>query len=166
MSSFVIICQQPEDFAMFHNLYEVLWGPAEFCEVLRGSVRFHKILWCSIGFYNIPVNQSVPTEVYRGLTSYIELCANYLWILLEYSLLVFCSIECHFKLVWTCYEPLSSVFANWLTTMHIQYFISYICYLAQLGCKSLQIKVEDILDNCLLFGCSELMLGVAIFRAV
>jgi hypothetical protein len=31
---------------------------------------FHEIPWSSMRFYNIPVNQSVPTEANRGLTSY------------------------------------------------------------------------------------------------
>jgi hypothetical protein len=47
MSSFVIICQQSEDSAMFQNLP-----------------------WNSMRFYDVPVNQSVLTEVNRSLTSY------------------------------------------------------------------------------------------------
>jgi hypothetical protein len=34
-------------------------------------MTFHWIPWGSIGFYDIPVNQSVPTEANRDLTSYI-----------------------------------------------------------------------------------------------
>jgi hypothetical protein len=59
MSSFVIICQQPEDFAMFQNLP---WD----------SMRFHGILWSSMRFYDVPVNRSVPTDANRGLTFYNE----------------------------------------------------------------------------------------------
>jgi hypothetical protein len=32
---------------------------------------FHGIPWDSMRFYDVPVNQSVPTESNRGLTSYI-----------------------------------------------------------------------------------------------
>jgi hypothetical protein len=32
---------------------------------------FHGILWGSMRFNDVPVNQSVPTEANRGLTSYI-----------------------------------------------------------------------------------------------
>jgi hypothetical protein len=33
-------------------------------------MMFYEILWGSMKFYNVTVNQSVPTEVNRGLTSY------------------------------------------------------------------------------------------------
>jgi hypothetical protein len=34
-------------------------------------MRFRGIPWGSMRFYNVPVNQSVPTEANRSLTSYI-----------------------------------------------------------------------------------------------
>jgi CRISPR/Cas system endoribonuclease Cas6 (RAMP superfamily) len=34
-------------------------------------MRFHEIPWSSMRFYDVPVNQSVPTEANRDLTSYI-----------------------------------------------------------------------------------------------
>jgi hypothetical protein len=37
-------------------------------------MRFHEIPWGSMRFYDVPVNQSVPTEANRGLTSYITQC--------------------------------------------------------------------------------------------
>jgi hypothetical protein len=36
------------------------------------SMMFHEILWSSIRFYDVSVNQSVPTEVNRGVTSDIK----------------------------------------------------------------------------------------------
>jgi hypothetical protein len=33
-------------------------------------MMFHGILWGFMRFYDVPVNQSVPTEANRGLTSY------------------------------------------------------------------------------------------------
>jgi hypothetical protein len=33
-------------------------------------MRFHGIPWSSMRFYDVPMNQSVPTEANRGLTSY------------------------------------------------------------------------------------------------
>jgi hypothetical protein len=68
MSSFVIICQQPEDSAMFQNLS---WDSVGFHEVPWDSMRFCRIPWSSMRFYDIPVNQSVLTEVNRDLTSYV-----------------------------------------------------------------------------------------------
>jgi hypothetical protein len=50
MSSLVIICQQPEDFAMFQNLS---WGSVKFHEIPWGSVGFHEVPWDSMGFYEI-----------------------------------------------------------------------------------------------------------------
>jgi hypothetical protein len=35
-------------------------------------MRFHEVPWGSMGFYDVSVNQSVPTEANRGLTSYIS----------------------------------------------------------------------------------------------
>jgi hypothetical protein len=35
-------------------------------------MRFYGILWGSMKFYDVPVNQSVSTEANRGLTSYIH----------------------------------------------------------------------------------------------
>jgi hypothetical protein len=32
---------------------------------------FHGVLWDSMGFYDVPVNRSVPTEANRGLISYM-----------------------------------------------------------------------------------------------
>jgi hypothetical protein len=36
-------------------------------------MRFHGIPWSSMKFYDVPVNQSVPTEANRGLISYMWL---------------------------------------------------------------------------------------------
>jgi hypothetical protein len=44
--------------------------------------------------------------------------ANCLWILLQYPLPIFSSIEGYLKLVWTRYEALSLVLAYRLTTLH------------------------------------------------
>jgi hypothetical protein len=33
-------------------------------------MRFHEVPWDSMRFYDVPVNQSVPTEANRSLTSY------------------------------------------------------------------------------------------------
>jgi hypothetical protein len=33
-------------------------------------MEFHEIPWGSMRFYNVPVNQSIPTEANRGLNSY------------------------------------------------------------------------------------------------
>jgi hypothetical protein len=44
-----------------------------FHEVLWDSMRFHDVSWDFMGFhevYDVPVNQSVPTEANRGLISY------------------------------------------------------------------------------------------------
>jgi hypothetical protein len=54
------------------------------------------------------------------------------------------------------YESLSLVFADWLTTTHTQYFICYICYLAQPGREYSRIEVENISADRLLFCRSEL----------
>jgi hypothetical protein len=87
MSSFVIICQQPEDFAMFQNLpwdstrfreiswgsmgfHKVLWDSMRFCGIPWGSMGFHGVPWGSMRFYDVSVNRSVPTEANRGLTAY------------------------------------------------------------------------------------------------
>jgi hypothetical protein len=56
------------------------------------------------------------------------------------------------------------VLANWLTTAYSQQFISYICYLAQPGRESSRIEVEDISDDRLLFGRSELLSAVVSFK--
>jgi hypothetical protein len=37
------------------------------------SMGFHEVLWNSMRFYDVPVNQSVPTEANRGLTFYINI---------------------------------------------------------------------------------------------
>jgi hypothetical protein len=49
------------------------------------------------------------------------------------------------------------VLAHRLTTTHTQHFVCYICHLAQPGRKSSRIKVEDVLDNCMLFSRSKLL---------
>jgi hypothetical protein len=41
-----------------------------FRHVPEPSIRFHEVLWDSMRSYDVPVNQSVPTEANRGLTSY------------------------------------------------------------------------------------------------
>jgi hypothetical protein len=42
-------------------------------------MRFHGFPWVSMRFYDVPVNQSVPTEANRGLTSYNSFaCCYYL----------------------------------------------------------------------------------------
>jgi hypothetical protein len=77
MSSYVIICQQPEDSAMFQNLP---WD----------SMRFHGIPWSSMRFYDVAVNRSVPTEANRGLASYITTLSNTIYLTkpcLTYSVL-------------------------------------------------------------------------------
>jgi hypothetical protein len=43
-----------------------------FCYVPEPSMGFHEVLWDSMRFYDVFVNQSVPTEANRGLTPYIE----------------------------------------------------------------------------------------------
>jgi hypothetical protein len=35
---------------------------------------FHKILWNSMGFYNVPLNQTVLTEANRDLIPYMYSC--------------------------------------------------------------------------------------------
>ena len=96
----------------------------------------------------------VDTVLGFSLLYQLEPRANYLWILLEYSLPILCLIEGHFELSRTRYKALSLVLANWLTTAYSQQFISYICHLAQPGCESSRIEVEDISDDRLLFSCS------------
>ena len=49
------------------------------------------------------------------------------------------------------YKPCSLILANQLASTRTQKFISYILYFTQLGQKSAQIKVQDVLNNCLLF---------------
>jgi hypothetical protein len=44
-----------------------------FHKVPWDSMRFHGIPWSSMRFYDVSVNRSVPTEVNRGLTSYIAM---------------------------------------------------------------------------------------------
>ena len=87
----------------------------------------------------------------------LKLRANYLQILLEYSLAILCLIKGYFKLRRARYKAISLALANRLATAYSQQFISYICYLAQLERKSLQVKVKYILDDRLLFSCSKLL---------
>jgi hypothetical protein len=53
-----------------------------------------------------------------SLLYYLKPLADYLWILLQYSLTILCSIEGHLELVWMRYEALSPVLAYRLTTSH------------------------------------------------
>jgi hypothetical protein len=52
------------------GFHEILWDFMRFHEVLWDSMRFHGILWSFMRFYDVSVNQSVPAEASRGLTSY------------------------------------------------------------------------------------------------
>ena len=86
-----------------------------------------------------------------------KLRANYLRILLEYSLAVLCSVIRYLKLVRTLYESSSPVLAYWLSTTYSQQFIRHICHLTQPGRESSRIKVENISDDRLFFGRGELL---------
>ena len=57
------------------------------------------------------------------------------------------------------------MFANQLTTLYAQQFIGHICHLVQPGRKSSRIKVKNILDDCLLFCRSELLVVRSSFCA-
>ena len=90
---------------------------------------------------------------------------NNLQIFLEYSLAVLCSSKCHLKLLRTRHESVRPVLAYQCPTTRSQQFIYYIYHLTQLGRKSSQIKVKDILYNCLLFSYSKLLAIRAYFRS-
>jgi hypothetical protein len=47
-----------------------LLATRRFRHVPEPSTGFHEVLWDSMRPYDVPVNQSVPTEANRGLTSY------------------------------------------------------------------------------------------------
>ena len=53
-----------------------------------------------------------------GILYQLEPRADYLWILLEYSLIILYSIERYLKLIWARYKSLSLVLANYPTTAH------------------------------------------------
>jgi hypothetical protein len=68
-----------------------------FHEVPWDSMRFHGIPWSSVRFCDVSVNQSVPTEANRGLTSYrsivVKLLRAEVWGASVILVLVSCSLN-------------------------------------------------------------------------
>lgn len=126
------------------------------CTSVRTSNNLHGPKWHPSGSQS---RQSYAHHRLRHCTCFhvlnqLEPCLNYLSIFLQYSLPIPHSIECCFELFGTHHEPSpdpSPILAYELSTMHTQYFHCYICHLTQPGHKSLQIKIEDISHDRLLF---------------